>query len=69
EQAIRAGRLAALGLADVVDEGADVGEVAWLLGRPRTLRPDALQDAGIDLDGAGNAARRMRLLAGSRSAR
>jgi predicted glycosyltransferase len=67
EQAIRAGRLAALGLADVVDEGADAAEVAWLLRRPRPLRPDALRKAGIDLTGAQTAAQRMRALAGARS--
>jgi predicted glycosyltransferase len=59
EQAIRAGRLASLGVADVVDEGADAAEVAWLLHRPRSLEPEELARAGIDLDGAHNAARRL----------
>jgi predicted glycosyltransferase len=68
EQAIRASRLAALGLADVVDEGADASEIAWLLQRPRALPEGALAGAGIDLDGAENAAARLALLvpAGSR---
>jgi predicted glycosyltransferase len=56
EQAIRASRLAALGLADVVDEGAPAGEVAWLLQRPRVLAPGALDAAGIGVDGARRAA-------------
>jgi predicted glycosyltransferase len=69
EQAIRASRLGALGLADVVDEGADVAEVAWLLSRPRRLAPGALRSAGIDLDGATRTALRLRELTGARSAR
>ncbi|MEZ5261631.1 MAG: hypothetical protein AB7O92_32850 [Acidimicrobiia bacterium] len=56
EQAIRAARLSALGVADVVDHGADVGDVAWLLSRPRRLRPGVLADAGLRLDGAARAA-------------
>ncbi|HET7475939.1 MAG TPA: hypothetical protein VFJ97_07935 [Dermatophilaceae bacterium] len=56
EQAIRAARLAALGLADVVDEGAPSQEVEWLLRRDRMLAPDALQLAGITLNGADRAA-------------
>ncbi len=52
EQAIRASRLAALGLADVVDEGAHPAEVAWLLDRPRRLTPAQLAAAGLTLDGA-----------------
>ncbi len=66
EQAIRAARLAGLGLADVVDERAAAEEVAWLLGRPRLLAPDALRRAGITLDGAGRAAERITALAGVR---
>jgi predicted glycosyltransferase len=62
EQAIRAERLQALGLADVVDAGADVEDVARLLLRPRTLAAGALEAAGIDLDGAGAAARRLQSL-------
>jgi predicted glycosyltransferase len=57
EQAIRASRLAAFGLADVVDEGADAAEVAWMLDRPRTLAADACERAGIRLDGARRAAK------------
>jgi predicted glycosyltransferase len=62
EQAIRAERLDALGLADVVDAGADPAEVARLMQRPRVLGDDALAAAGIDLDGAHNAARRLHAL-------
>lgn len=69
EQAIRAGRLASLGLADVVDEGADASEVAWLLQRPRILPEGALEAVGIDLDGASNAALRLHMLSTARSAR
>ena len=57
EQAIRAGRLAALGLADVVDETASPEEVAWLLDQPRLLADGACDRAGISLDGAAVAAR------------
>ena len=57
EQAIRACRLAALGLADVVDQGADPSEVAWLLERPRHLAAGAAADAGIRFDGATTAAK------------
>jgi predicted glycosyltransferase len=59
EQAIRAWRLAALGLADVVDEGAEAAEVDWLLGRGRRLEPGRLEAAGIDLHGARRAAARL----------
>ena len=52
EQAIRATRLAAMGLADVVDEGASLSEVIWLLERPRRLPEGAAQEAGLSLDGA-----------------
>src|SRR4051812_7532383 len=57
EQAIRAGRLAALGLADVLDEQATPEEVAWLLDQPRRLGPSACAQAGISFDGAAAAAR------------
>ncbi|MEZ5079961.1 MAG: hypothetical protein R2878_04725 [Thermoleophilia bacterium] len=56
EQAIRALRLAKLGLADVVDPDADVSEVTWLLDRPRRLAPGAAAAAGIGFDGADRAA-------------
>ena len=56
EQAIRASRLAAMGLADVVDEHAPADEVAWLLGRSRALRPGQLEANGLRLDGAHEAA-------------
>ncbi|HEX9992054.1 MAG TPA: hypothetical protein VGB14_03915 [Acidimicrobiales bacterium] len=63
EQAIRASRLAALGVADVVDEPAPADEVAWLLGRPRLLPAGALDAAGIALDGAERAAAALEALA------
>ncbi len=56
EQVIRASRLAALGLADVVDAGVAGHEVSWLLDRPRRLGAAALERAGISLDGARHAA-------------
>jgi predicted glycosyltransferase len=63
EQAIRASRLAAMGLADVVDEGAAADEVAWLLTRPRLLADGQLRAAGLDLDGAQTAAATLSSLA------
>lgn len=59
EQAIRALRLASLGLADVVDSDSTAPEVAWLLDRPRRLLPGAVKRAGIDLDGAQRVAERL----------
>ena len=59
EQAIRAARLACLGLADMVDESASPAEVAWLLDRPRRLPHGACERAGISFDGAANAAARL----------
>lgn len=64
EQAIRASRLAALGLADVVDEQASAEEVCWLLERDRLLSGDALERSGISLDGAERAADAVMSLAG-----
>ncbi|MEZ5215282.1 MAG: hypothetical protein R2705_01765 [Ilumatobacteraceae bacterium] len=55
EQAIRSARLASLGLADVVDAGADADELTWLLHRPRRLLAGDLSRAGITLDGAARA--------------
>lgn len=69
EQAIRAERLEGLGLADVVDPGADPSHVLPLLRRNRTISPVALRTAGIDLDGAGTAARRLYALNKARSVR
>jgi predicted glycosyltransferase len=66
EQAIRAGRLASLGLADVVDERVPASEVAWLLSRPRLLPAGALEHAGIALDGHLRAAEAVTALAGVR---
>ncbi|MGD9792075.1 MAG: glycosyltransferase family protein [Acidimicrobiia bacterium] len=68
EQAIRSWRLAAFGLADVVDEGADAEEVVWLLDRPRRLDPMALTRVGIRLDGARRTASHLRSLAAERVA-
>jgi predicted glycosyltransferase len=64
EQAVRAARLAHLGLADTVDEQASPEEVVWLLGRPRTLPPGAVAAAGIGLSGAQTAAAALTQLAG-----
>jgi predicted glycosyltransferase len=66
EQAIRAARLASLGLADVVDVGAAAEEVAWLLDRPRRLDPGLADAAGIRMDGAEVAARHIAALAPAR---
>jgi predicted glycosyltransferase len=62
EQAIRAVRLAAMDVADVVDEQVSPEELSWLLARPRVLPPDALDAAGIRLDGAARAAAAIREL-------
>jgi predicted glycosyltransferase len=70
EQAIRATRLQALGLADVVQPGADPAEVATLLREgPRHLVDGELEAAGIDLGGAEAAARLLLELATTRAAR
>ncbi len=63
EQAIRAARLATLGVADVVDEHATVDELSWMLHRSRRLEPTSLADAGIDLSGAERTARVLATLA------
>ena len=52
EQAIRASRLASLGLVDVIDEAATPADVSWLLDQPRRIHPERLETAGIALDGA-----------------
>lgn len=52
EQAIRASRLAALGVADIIDDDTTPSELAWLLQQDRVLPAAALARAGIDLDGA-----------------
>jgi predicted glycosyltransferase len=69
EQAIRAGRLAALGLAHVVDEGAAAREVSWLLGRDHSVTPEDLARAGVWLDGADRAAHLLVAAAHARSRR
>jgi len=63
EQAIRAVRLAAMDVADVVDDEVSTAELSWLLSRPRVLPPGALEAAGIRLDGAERAAAAIRDLA------
>lgn len=68
EQVIRASRLSALGLADVVDAGATGHEVEWLLDQARRLAPGALRRVGISLDGARLAARRLLVAAQPRVA-
>jgi predicted glycosyltransferase len=67
EQAIRATRLAALGLADVVDEGADTAELSWLLDQPRRISPATLRMAGIEMDGADRTATLVGNLVGVRT--
>ncbi len=64
EQAIRAGRLACLGLADVLDPGAGPDEVRWLLDRPRLQTGWDLARSGLDVDGAARVAARLLELAG-----
>ncbi len=57
EQAIRAERLAALDLADMVAEDADPGEVReLLLQRPRRISPERVERSGVALNGAATAA-------------
>jgi predicted glycosyltransferase len=67
EQAIRATRLGALGLADVVDTGASLPEVGWLFDRPRRLDRGALASADVRLDGAEVAADHLCNLVGATS--
>jgi predicted glycosyltransferase len=67
EQAIRASRLASWGLADVVDAGASIDEVDWLLDQPRTLTEQAVARAGITFDGAARTAARIGALAAARA--
>ena len=69
EQAIRAEWLDGLRLADVVQAGADPTYVASLLQQPRRLPDGALEAAGIHLDGALNAARRLHAFSSARSVR
>jgi predicted glycosyltransferase len=68
EQAIRASRLASWGLADVVDAGASVDEVDWLLEQPRTVTEQTVAQAGITFDGAARTAEHICALAAARSA-
>jgi predicted glycosyltransferase len=69
EQVIRAEWLEGLQLADVVQAGMDPADVVSLLQRPRRLPDGALESAGIHLDGALNAARRLQALCAARSVR
>ncbi|MFN0090308.1 MAG: glycosyltransferase family protein [Acidimicrobiales bacterium] len=63
EQAIRASRLASMGLADVVDEHAPADEVAWLVRRSRQLCAGQLAANGLRIDGAHEAASVLRSMA------
>lgn len=63
EQAIRASRLASLGLADVLDDDTTPSELAWLLGQDRTSDPERAARIGVRLDGAERAADLIRHLA------
>jgi predicted glycosyltransferase len=67
EQHIRAERLAVLGLADMVDEGAGAADVDALLDVPRHISRERVVRAGIDLDGATTAARHLAELAHARA--
>ena len=51
EQAIRAERLAALGLADIVDRTDTPDVLRRLVGECRDVSPEELDARGIDLDG------------------
>lgn len=63
EQAIRAERLAALGLVDVADPDASPEDVLSLLDGPRVVTPDMVARSGIDLRGAERAAASIRRVA------
>jgi predicted glycosyltransferase len=66
EQAIRATRLSWLGLADVLDPGADTDELRWLLDRERTMPTERLTASGLALDGATATAHHLLHIAGFR---
>lgn len=63
EQAIRAERLALLGLADVIDPDAAPEDFLDLLDRPRTVKPATVARSGIDMRGADRAAACIRRVA------
>ncbi len=63
EQAIRAERLARLGLVDVVEPDATPEDLLRVLDRPRAVRPAVLARSGIDMRGADRAAACIRLVA------
>jgi predicted glycosyltransferase len=63
EQAIRASRLAALGLVDVVEPDASPKGLLRLLDRPRMVNPNTIARSGIDMRGAERAAARIRRVA------
>ena len=65
EQAIRASRLSALGLADVIDHGSTAEEIGWWLRRPRRLQTGELARLGMDTNGATSAANALLGLVGS----
>jgi predicted glycosyltransferase len=56
EQLLRAHRLAALGLADVLDQEVGAVAVSRLLDQPQSVTPEQLESAGISLNGARKAA-------------
>lgn len=68
EQAIRAGRLAALGLVNCVDEAAHPEEVVWFLRRNQRVSPAEVAARGIRLDGAQVTGRLLGQLALARTA-
>jgi predicted glycosyltransferase len=63
EQAIRAERLALLGLADVVESDASPEDLMRVLRQPRSVRAATIARSGIDMRGADRAAVRIRRLA------
>jgi predicted glycosyltransferase len=63
EQAIRAERLARLGLVDVVEPDASPEDLLRVLHRPRTIQAATIARSGIDMRGADRAAERIRRVA------
>src|SRR6266511_4213566 len=63
EQAIRAERLAGLGLVDVVEPDASPEDLVRLLNGPRTISPATVTRSGIDMRGADRAAAWIRRVA------
>jgi len=63
EQAIRAERLASLGLVDIAEPETDPDDLLGLLDRPRTVTSTELARSGLDMRGAERAAAYIRLVA------